>query len=128
MGRQPDPPGRVGQGRPDRFPDPVNGVRAEPGPEARINLLGRADEPQVALADEVVQGQSAMDVLACHPEHQAQILLYDPVPRLDIAVPGASRELLAIATRFPRLVSDAASSHPATRATPPLHFPDGRIH
>jgi hypothetical protein len=56
------------------------------------------------------------------------MLLHDLIPRLDIAVPDASREPLAFATGLPRSILNAVPLHLASGATLTLHFQDGRIH
>jgi hypothetical protein len=64
VGRQADGGGGVGEGVADRLLDPVAGVGAEPGAEGGVEVLGGADQAEVPLADQVVQGDPPAGVVA----------------------------------------------------------------
>ncbi|AMV40576.1 hypothetical protein VT85_24310 [Planctomyces sp. SH-PL62] len=73
VGRDPDRGGGVDQGVADGLLDPVAGVGAEPGAELGVELLGGADQAEVPLADEVVQGHPAALVVAGDPHDQPEV-------------------------------------------------------
>src|SRR5690606_13471316 len=69
----PDGAGLVRDGAGDRLPDPPGGVGGELVSAGVVELLHRADEPQVALLDQVEQGQTAAQVALGDRHHQAQV-------------------------------------------------------
>jgi hypothetical protein len=73
MHRQPDDPRLVGQRPDDGVADPPRGVGGEAQAPRGVELLHRADQPEVALLDEVRQRQPPIEVPAGHLDHQAQI-------------------------------------------------------
>ena len=64
MGGQPDRRCRHEQSLPDGLLDPVGGVGAEAAADGRIEISDRPDEPEVALAHEVVERQAPAGVVA----------------------------------------------------------------
>ncbi len=48
-------------------------VRAEAIARAPVVLLDRAGQPDVAFLDQVEHGQAAVEVLACHADHEPQV-------------------------------------------------------
>mmetsp|Transcript_8723 Transcript_8723/g.14686 ORF Transcript_8723/g.14686 Transcript_8723/m.14686 type:complete len:397 (-) Transcript_8723:1129-2319(-) len=71
--RQPDRARVVGDGARDRLPDPPRGVRGEAEAARRVELLGRLDQPDRALLDQVLQRQPLVHVLFRDRDHQAQV-------------------------------------------------------
>ena len=57
----------------DRLADPVAGIGAEPDAEAGVVLGGGADQPEVALANQVVQLEAAADKPAGDGDDQAEV-------------------------------------------------------
>ena len=57
----------------DRLLDPVTGVGGKPQPEPGIELLGRSDQTQVSLADQVIEDEAAALELAGDRDDQAEV-------------------------------------------------------
>src|SRR5690606_40415348 len=75
----------VGDGAVDGLPDPPGGVGRELVAPAVLELLDRADQPLVALLDEVEEAHAAAVVLLGDRDHEAQVRL-DEVPARQLAV------------------------------------------
>src|SRR5262245_38743344 len=91
--RQTDGTGGVVEAALDRLPDPQRGVGGEAEALAPVELLGRADEPEHALLDEVVQGQAVPLVPAGDGDDEAQVGVDEPVLREEVAALDALGEL-----------------------------------
>ena len=78
-----DGPGLVRDGPGDRLPDPPGGVRGELVPLGVIELLHRADQPEVALLDQVQEDQAAPDVPLRDRHDQPEVRLDEPLLRPD---------------------------------------------
>ena len=63
----------LGQGLQDALADPPHGVGDELEALRLVEALGRLDQPQVALVDEVAQGQALVLVLLGHGHDEAQV-------------------------------------------------------
>src|SRR5918911_352900 len=72
VGGQADGTGGVVEAALDRLADPQRGVRREAEALAPVELLGRADQAEHALLDEVVQGEAVALVPAGDRDDQAQ--------------------------------------------------------
>ena len=112
--RNPDGPRLVGDGPGDRLPDPPGRVRGELVALGVVELLDRADQPEVALLDQVEEDQAAADVALGDRHHQAQVGLDQPLlgPRSladeQLRTPGT-----APAARTP-LASFSSANSPAS--------------
>ena len=114
--RQPDEARLVGEGPLDGLPDPPGGVRGEPGAAIPAELLDGADQPDVALGDEIAQRQPAVLVAAGEHHHQAEVRLHHPLLRR--LAPGGHllRELDLLLAREKRDLADLAQVHLDRRA------------
>ncbi|MGX1252934.1 hypothetical protein RKD48_005445 [Streptomyces ambofaciens] len=65
--------GLVGQGAGHGLADPPGGVGGELVAPGVVELLDRADQPQVPLLDQVQHGQPAADVPLGHRHHEPQV-------------------------------------------------------
>ena len=79
MDRQADGAGLVHDGPFDGLANPPRRVGGEAETPFRIELLHRPDQPQVALLDQVEQGQAAVDIAPGDLHHQAQVA-FDHAP------------------------------------------------
>ncbi len=74
------------------------GVRDEMDAPFGVEPFRRLDEPDVALVDEVFQGNAAVAVLLGHQDHEAQVRLDQALPGLPVPLgrqPGAGLFFLA---------------------------------
>src|SRR3954468_20989110 len=83
---QADRAGAVLQPALDRLTDPQRRVRRELEPLAPVELLGRANQAEHALLDEVAQREAVALVLPGHRHHQAQVRVDHPVLRGHVAL------------------------------------------
>src|SRR3954452_5458950 len=93
VGREADGAGGVVEATLDRLTDPQGGVRREAEALAPVELLRRADEPEHALLDEVVQGQAMALVPAGDGDDEAQVGIDEPVLGKEVAALDALGEL-----------------------------------
>src|SRR3954464_4154948 len=93
VGREADGAGGVVEAALDRLTDPQGGVRREAEALAPVELLRRADEPEHALLDEVVQGQPMALVPAGDGDDEAQSGIDEPVLGEEVTALDALGEL-----------------------------------
>src|SRR3954466_945676 len=93
VGREADGAGGVVEAALDRLTDPQRGVRREAEALAPVELLRRADEPEHALLDEVVQGQAMALVPAGDGDDEGQVGIDEPVLGKEVAALDALGEL-----------------------------------
>ena len=94
-------------------------ISAELDAEVGVEVVDALDEADAADLEEVVGALAAAQEFLDHPQHQAQIALDQPVPRLPIAVVGFFQQRLRFLARQPwqRLRVDAADLHLALHPT-----------
>src|SRR3954462_13333459 len=93
VGGQADGAGGVVEAALDRLPDPQRGVRREAEALAPVELLGRADQAQHALLDEVVQGEAVALVAAGDGDDEPQVRVDHAVLGEEVAALDALGEL-----------------------------------
>src|SRR4051812_38885692 len=93
VGREADGARGVVEAALDRLTDPQGGVGREAEALAPVELLRRADEPEHALLDEVVQGQPMALVPAGDGDDGAQVGIDEPVLGKEVAALDALGEL-----------------------------------
>src|SRR4051794_21095770 len=93
VGGQADGTGGVVEAALDRLPDPQRGVRREAEALAPVELLGRADQAQHALLDEVVQGEAVALVAAGDGDDEPQVRVDQAVLGEEVAALDALGEL-----------------------------------
>src|SRR3954454_17805082 len=93
VGRQADRAGGVVEAALDGLTDPQRGVRGEAEALAPVELLGRPDEPEHALLDEVVQRQAMALVPPGDGDDKAQVGIDEPVLGHEVAALDALRQL-----------------------------------
>ena len=71
--RHADDAALLGEGLENRLADPPDGVGDELDALGLVELVGRADQAEVALIDEVFQRNTAFAVQLGHQDHEAQI-------------------------------------------------------
>jgi hypothetical protein len=74
---EPDGAAGVGNAAGDGLADPPCGVRRELEALAPIELLDGVHQPEVALLDEIEQGQTRRLVLLCDRHHQTEVGLHE---------------------------------------------------
>jgi hypothetical protein len=79
--------------------DPPHGVGAEAIALARIEVLDRLEQADVALLDEVVDARAAVPVLLGHRDHQGEVRGSQDVLRPQVALARAARQLAFLLTR-----------------------------
>mmetsp|Transcript_5868 Transcript_5868/g.14889 ORF Transcript_5868/g.14889 Transcript_5868/m.14889 type:complete len:459 (+) Transcript_5868:507-1883(+) len=72
---QPDRPRLAGERARDALPYPVGGVRGEAELPLRVEQIGRADQAEVALLDEVLHQDALVGVPLGDPDDQPQVAL-----------------------------------------------------
>src|SRR5207302_10402161 len=87
VNRDPDRPRLVRKRTSDRLPDPPGGVSRELEAPAVVELLGRADETERALLDQVEKRKPLVPVTLGDRDHQPQV-------RLDHLLLGGERAAL----------------------------------
>src|SRR4051812_5890204 len=83
----------VGERARDRLADPPGRVGRELEALAVVELLGRADEAERALLDEVEEGQALVAVILGDRDDQAEIGLHHLLLRVEVAALDAAREV-----------------------------------
>ena len=83
----------VGQRAGDRLADPPGRVGRELEALAVVELLGRADEPERALLDEVEEGQALVAVVLRDRDDQAEVRLDHLLLRVEVAALDALGEV-----------------------------------
>lgn len=73
MDRQTDGPGLIHDGAFDGLSDPLGGIGGKAETAIRIEFFNGPDQAQVALFNEIQQGQSTIEITAGNLDHQTQI-------------------------------------------------------
>src|SRR5690606_31854642 len=104
--RQADGPGLVHDAALDGLADPPGGVGREAEAPLRVELLDRADQPEIAFLDQIEQRQAAVHVAPGDLHHQAQIALDHALARGGIALLRAGRVVHLLRRRQQRGKAD----------------------
>ena len=137
MDGQPDRLALVRQGALDRLLDPPGRVSAELSALCRVEALHRFHQPDVALGNQVEQGQTEVRVIVRDLDHQAQvgadhegarfaIALLDLGGQLDLLVGSKERDLpdLAQVNLYSSIAifSSHITFHRKGKGDPPVFF------
>src|ERR687897_2620493 len=99
MHRNPDRTTLVRDGTLHGLPYPPGGVGGEPPAPVGVELLHGLHQADVALLDEVLEGQSHPAVLLGHANHEPQVLLDEPLPGPHVAGLGPHGEVYLLLVR-----------------------------
>ena len=105
---EPDRAALLGERARDRLLDPPGRVRGELEAELVVELLDRADEPEVALLDEIEERHVGARVVACDRHDEAQVALDELALRGLVALVLAARELPLLGRSQEAAVADLA--------------------
>src|SRR3712207_5519361 len=92
MCRDPDCSALIRHGPADRLPDPPDSISGEAVAKLRIELFNRPEQAQVALLDEVLEGETHPPVILGHRDHQSEVALYQLFARPLVSGASASGE------------------------------------
>ena len=106
MDGQPDEPTLVGERSRDSLADPPRRVRRELVAHAIVELLDRANEPEVALLDEVEERYAGSPVVPRDRHHEPEVALDEPSLGRLVACVLAPRELSLLVPRQQTAVAD----------------------
>ena len=106
MDGQADEPTLVGERSRDSLADPPRRVRRELVAHAIVELLDRANEPEVALLDEVEQRHAGSPVVPRDRHHEPEVALDEPSLGRLVACVLAPRELSLLIPREQTAVAD----------------------
>lgn len=90
--RYPHDPRLLGQRLKDRLADPPDRIGDEVDPLALVELVGRADEPEVPLVDQVGEGDTLVLVLLGDGDDEAEVAADEGVEGVLIAAANALRK------------------------------------
>src|SRR3712207_8319470 len=82
-----------------RLPDPPRGVRGEPEAPVWVELLDSLHQADVALLDQVLEGQPVAPILFGNAHHQPEILLDKPLAGPPVAGLGPNAEIYLLGDR-----------------------------
>ena len=92
----------------DRLADPPDGVGDELDALGLVELVGRADEAEVALVDQIGERHALVLILLGDRHHEAEIAADQLVERLAVTRADALRELDFFFLRDQRILADLA--------------------
>ncbi len=98
---QPERPALVRQGVDDRLAHPPDGVGDELDALVGVEALGRLDQPDVALVDQVEEGQAAAAVALGVGDHEAQVGLDELLERRLVTLADLAAEDFLLFGRDP---------------------------
>ena len=94
----------LGQGVEDRLPHPPHRVGDELDVALGVEALGRLDQPQAALVDEVEEGEAQAAVALGVGHHETEVRLHQPLQGLLVPFLDApAQRLLVVAAEGPEL-------------------------
>src|SRR5215207_9528814 len=79
--------------------DPPRGVSGEPEASIRVELLYGLHQADVALLDQVLEGQPVAPVLFGDADHEPEVLLYKPLPGSPVSGLGPQAEVYLLLVR-----------------------------
>src|SRR5215204_2581288 len=82
-----------------RLPYPPRGIRGEPEAPIRVELLYGLHQADVALLDQVLEGQPVAPVLFGNADHQPEVLLDKPLPGSPVSGLGPQAEVYLLLVR-----------------------------
>ncbi len=94
--RQAERPGLIREGMNDGLAHPPDGIRDELDVLAGIEALGSLDESDIALVDQIQEGQSAAAVFLGKGDHEAQVGLHQDAQSFVIAALDLAPQVLLL--------------------------------
>src|SRR5215210_5325912 len=106
--RHADDPALLGERLQNRLADPPHGIGNELDALGLVELVGGADEAEVALVDQVRERDSLILVLLGDRDHKAKIAANELVERLPVADANALGEAHLLLLRNQGILADLA--------------------
>jgi hypothetical protein len=106
--RHADDAALLGERLQDRLADPPDGVGDELDPLGLVELVGRADQAEVALVDQVRERDALVLVLLGDRDDEAQVGAHERVERLLVVGADALGEAHLLLARDQRIDADVA--------------------
>ena len=78
----------------DALPNPPGGIGRETEATLGVEFLDRVDQAEIALLDEVKQGNTAIEIVLGDVNHEAQVVLDHLLPRQEFPGTGAARPVV----------------------------------